>query len=132
MKIYAEDVGKTFYTRSGIPVRVVGSKVTTVGAEVSTRFIVEVVGRSPVSAANKGWIIGDTYNVSDTGQYTMLGKMDCDVTSKGPLTNASLVCYYRNLLEKAVCRHEQEIAYHERQIQALQEKIKLAEEGKYE
>lgn len=132
MKIYAEDIGKTFYTRSGIPVRISGSKVTTVGSEVQTRFVVEVVGRSPVTAANKGWILGDTYSVADNGAYTILGEMDCDIVHKGPLTNSSLVCYYQNLLKKAVKRHEQEIEYHEGQIQKLREKIKLAEEGHYE
>ena len=67
MKLWADDVGTFKYTRSGMKVRIYGSKLITYGGKVVTKFIVEVIERSPITMANKGFYTNELYDVNDDG-----------------------------------------------------------------
>ncbi|URY12647.1 hypothetical protein [Shigella phage ESh21] len=132
MKLWADDVGTFKYTRSGMKVRVYGSKLITYGGKVVTKFIVEVVERSPITMANKGFYTNELYDVNDDGLFCSLGESSLDIISEHPLTRAQLSGYYKTLLEKQKAMHNREAIYHNDQCNKLLDKIEKAERGYYE
>lgn len=132
MKLWADDVGTFKYTRSGMKVRVYGSKLITYGGKVVTKFIVEVVERSPITMANKGFYTNELYDVNDDGTFCKLGDSSLDIISEHHLTRAQLSGYYKTLLEKQKAMHNREAIYHNDQCNKLLDKIEKAERGYYE
>ncbi|WBF81335.1 hypothetical protein HNDCFFNB_00013 [Citrobacter phage BSwM KMM2] len=132
MKLWADDVGTFKYTRSGMKVRVYGSKLITYGDKVVTKFIVEVIERSPITMANKGFYTNELYDVNDDGLFCSLGESSLDIISEHPLTRAQLSGYYKTLLEKQKAMHNREAIYHNDQCNKLLDKIEKAERGYYE
>ncbi|AIW03829.1 hypothetical protein CPT_Moogle92 [Citrobacter phage Moogle] len=132
MKLWADDVGTFKYTRSGMKVRIYGSKLITYGDKVVTKFIVEVIERSPIMMANKGFFTNELYNVDDNGLFFSLGESSLDIISEHPLTREQLSGYYKTLLEKQKEVHNREAIYHNDQCIKLLDKIEKAERGYYE
>ncbi|QHR68012.1 hypothetical protein mistaenkt_124 [Escherichia phage mistaenkt] len=132
MKIWASDVGTFKYTRSGMKVRISGSKIVTLGEKVYTKFIIEVIERSPITIANKGFFINEVYNVDENGFFSPLGESSLDIISEHPLTREQLSGYYKSLLEKQKALHQGEANYHNNQCIKLLDKIEKAERGYYE
>lgn len=132
MKIWASDVGTFKYTRSGMKVRISGSKIVTLGEKVYTKFIIEVIERSPITIANKGFFINEVYNVDENGLFSPLGESSLDIISEQPLTREQLSSYYKSLLEKQKALHQGEANYHNNQCIKLLDKIEKAERGYYE
>lgn len=132
MKLWADDVGTFKYTRSGMKVRIYGSKLITYGGKVVTKFIVEVIERSPITMANKGFYTNELYDVNDDGLFCSLGESSLDIISEHPLTRAQLSGYYKTLLEKQKAMHNREAIYHNDQCNKLLDKIEKAERGYYE
>lgn len=132
MKLWADDVGTFKYTRSGMKVRIYGSKLITYGDKVVTKFIVEVIERSPITMANKGFYTNELYDVNDEGIFCSLGESSLDIISEHPLTRAQLSSYYKTLLENQKAMHNREAIYHNNQCNKLLEKIEKAERGYYE
>lgn len=132
MKIWASDVGTFKYTRSGMKVRISGSKIVTLGEKVYTKFIIEVVERSPITIANKGFFTNEVYNVDENGLFSPLGESSLDIISEHPLTREQLSGYYKSLLEKQKALHHGEANYHNNQCIKLLDKIEKAERGYYE
>lgn len=132
MKLWADDVGTFKYTRSGMKVRIYGSKLITYGDKVVTKFIVEVIERSPIMMANKGFFTNELYNVDDNGLFFSLGESSLDIISEHPLTREQLSGYYKTLLEKQKEVHNREAIYHNDQCMKLLDKIEKAERGYYE
>lgn len=132
MKLWADDVGTFKYTRSGMKVRIYGSKLITYGDKVVTKFIVEVIERSPITMANKGFYTNELYDVNDEGIFCSLGESSLDIISEHPLTRAQLSGYYKTLLENQKAMHNREAIYHNNQCNKLLDKIEKAERGYYE
>lgn len=132
MKLWADDVGTFKYTRSGMKVRIYGSKLITYGDKVVTKFIVEVIERSPIMMANKGFFTNELYNVDDNGLFFSLGESSLDIISEHPLTREQLSGYYKTLLEQKKKLHKSEAAYHNNECIKLLDKIEKAERGYYE
>nr|DAJ98517.1 MAG TPA: hypothetical protein [Caudoviricetes sp.] len=132
MKIWASDVGTFKYTRSGMKVRIYGSKLITYGEEVVTKFIIEVINRSPITMANKGFFTNELYEVNDDGMFCSLGESSLDIISEQPLTREQLAGYYKALLERQKAMHNREATYHNNQCIKLLDKIEKAERGYYE
>lgn len=132
MKLWASDVGTFKYTRSGMKVMIYGSKLITYGDKVVTKFIVEVIERSPIMMANKGFFTNELYNVDDNGLFFSLGESSLDIISEHPLTREQLSGYYKSLLEKQKALHQGEANYHNNQCIKLLDKIEKAERGYYE
>lgn len=132
MKLWADDVGTFKYTRSGMKVRVYGSKLITYGGKVVTKFIVEVIECSPITMANKGFYTNELYDVNDDGLFCSLGESSLDIISEHPLTREQLSGYYKTLLEKQKAMHNREAIYHNDQCNKLLDKIEKAERGYYE
>lgn len=132
MKLWASDVGTFKYTRSGMKVRISGSKIVTLGEKVYTKFIIEVIERSPITIANKGFFINELYNVDENGLFSPLGESSLDIISEHPLTRKQLSGYYKTLLEKQKALHQGEANYHNNQCIKLLDKIEKAERGYYE
>lgn len=132
MKLWASDVGTFKYTRSGMKVRISGSKIVTLGEKVYTKFIIEVIERSPITIANKGFFFNELYNVNENGLLSPLGESSLDIISEHPLTRKQLSGYYKTLLEKQKALHQGEANYHNNQCIKLLDKIEKAERGYYE
>lgn len=132
MKIWASDVGTFKYTRSGMKVRIYGSKLITYGEKVVTKFIIEVTNRSPITMANKGFFTNELYEVNDDGMFCSLGESSLDIISEQPLTREQLAGYYKTLLERQKEMHNREATYHNNQCIKLLDKIEKAERGYYE
>lgn len=132
MKIWASDVGTFKYTRSGMKVRIYGSKLITYGEKVVTKFIIEVIERSPITMANKGFFTNELYEVNDDGMFCSLGESSLDIISEQPLTREQLAGYYKTLLERQKEMHNREATYHNNQCIKLLDKIEKAERGYYE
>ena len=132
MKLWADDNGTFKYTRSGMKVRIAGTKLITMGDKVFTKFVIEVVERSPITMANKGFFMGELYNVDDNGMFSSLGESSLDIISEHPLTRAQLSGYYKTLLENQKAMHNREAIYHNNQCNKLLDKIEKAERGYYE
>ena len=132
MKLWADDVGTFKYTRSGMKVRIYGSKLITYGDKVVTKFIVEVIERSPITMANKGFFTNELYDVNDDGLFCSLGESSLDIISEHTLTRAQLSGYYKTLLENQKAMHNREAIYHNDQCKKLLDKIEKAERGYYE
>lgn len=132
MKIWASDVGTFKYTRSGMKVRIYGSKLITYGEKVVTKFIIEVINRSPITMANKGFFTNELYEVNDDGMFCSLGESSLDIISEQPLTREQLAGYYKTLLERQKDMHNREATYHNNQCIKLLDKIEKAERGYYE
>lgn len=132
MKLWASDVGTFKYTRSGMKVRISGSKIVTLGEKVYSKFIIEVIERSPITIANKGFFINELYNVDENGLFSPLGESSLDIISEHPLTRKQLSGYYKTLLEKQKALHQGEANYHNNQCIKLLDKIEKAERGYYE
>lgn len=132
MKIWASDVGTFKYTRSGMKVRIYGSKLITYGEKVVTKFIIEVINRSPITMANKGFFTNELYEVNDDGMFCSLGESSLDIISEQPLTREQLAGYYKTLLERQKEMHNREATYHNNQCIKLLDKIEKAERGYYE
>lgn len=132
MKLWADDVGTFKYTRSGMKVRIYGSKLITYGEKVVTKFIVEVIERSPITMANKGFFTNELYDVNDDGTFCKLGESSLDIISEHPLTRQQLSGYYKTLLERQKEMHSREANYHNNQCIKLLDKIEKAERGYYE
>ena len=132
MKIWASDVGTFKYTRSGMKVRISGSKIVTLGEKVYTKFIIEVIERSPITIVNNGFFINEVYNVDENGLFSPLGESSLDIISEHPLTREQLSSYYKSLLEKQKALHQGEANYHNNQCIKLLDKIEKAERGYYE
>lgn len=132
MKIWASDVGTFKYTRSGMKVRIYGSKLITYGEKVVTKFIIEVINRSPITMANKGFFTNELYEVNDDGMFCSLGESSLDIISEQPLTREQLAGYYKTLLEIQKEMHNREATYHNNQCIKLLDKIEKAERGYYE
>lgn len=132
MKIWASDVGTFKYTRSGMMVRISGSKIVTLGEKVYTKFIIEVIERSPITIANNGFFVNEVYNVDENGLFSPLGESKLDIISEHPLTREQLSSYYKSLLEKQKALHQGEANYHNNQCIKLLDKIEKAERGYYE
>lgn len=132
MKIWASDVGTFKYTRSGMKVRIYGSKLITYGEKVVTKFIIEVINRSPITMANKGFFTNELYEVNDDGMFCSLGESSLDIISEHPLTREQLAGYYKTLLERQKEMHNREATYHNNQCIKLLDKIEKAERGYYE
>ncbi|URY12737.1 hypothetical protein [Shigella phage ESh22] len=132
MKLWADDVGTFKYTRSGMKVRVYGSKLITYGGKVVTKFIVEVIEHSPITMANKGFYTNELYDVNDDGLFCSLGESSLDIISEHHLTREQLSGYYKTLLEKQKAMHNREAIYHNDQCNKLLDKIEKAERGYYE
>lgn len=132
MKIWASDVGTFKYTRSGMKVRIYGSKLITYGEKVVTKFIIEVINRSPITMANKGFFTNELYEVNDDGMFFSLGESSLDIISEHPLTREQLAGYYKTLLERQKEMHNREATYHNNQCIKLLDKIEKAERGYYE
>lgn len=132
MKLWASDVGTFKYTRSGMKVRISGSKIVTLGEKVYTKFIIEVIERSPITIANKGFFINELYNVDENGLFSPLGESSLDIISEHPLTRKQLSGYYKTLLKKQKALHQGEANYHNNQCIKLLDKIEKAERGYYE
>lgn len=132
MKIWASDVGTFKYTRSGMKVRIYGSKLITYGEKVVTKFIIEVINRSPITMSNKGFFTNELYEVNDDGMFCSLGESSLDIISEQPLTREQLAGYYKTLLERQKEMHNREATYHNNQCIKLLDKIEKAERGYYE
>lgn len=132
MKIWASDVGTFKYTRSGMKVRIYGSKLITYGEKVVTKFIIEVINRSPITMANKGFFTNELYEVNDDGMFCSLAESSLDIISEQPLTREQLAGYYKTLLERQKEMHNREATYHNNQCIKLLDKIEKAERGYYE
>lgn len=132
MKIWASDVGTFKYTRSGMKVRIYGSKLITYGEKVVTKFIIEVINRSPITMANKGFFTNELYEVNGDGMFCSLGESSLDIISEQPLTREQLAGYYKTLLERQKEMHNREATYHNNQCIKLLDKIEKAERGYYE
>lgn len=132
MKIWASDVGTFKYTRSGMKVRISGSKIVTLGEKVYTKFIIEVIERSPITIANNGFFVNEVYNVDENGLFSPLGESSLDIISEHPLTREQLSGYYKSLLEKQKALHQGEANYHNNKCIKLLDKIEKAERGYYE
>ncbi|AZV01501.1 hypothetical protein vBSflM004_112 [Shigella phage vB_SflM_004] len=132
MKLWADDVGTFKYTRSGMKVRIAGTKLIAVGDKVITTFTVELVELSPITMANKGFFAGELYNVDDNGMFSPLGESSLDIISEHPLTREQLSGYYKFLLEKQKEVHNREAIYHNNECIKLLDKIEKAERGFYE
>lgn len=132
MKIWASDVGTFKYTRSGMKVRISGSKIVTFGEKVYTKFIIEVIERSPITIANNGFFVNEVYNVDENGLFSPLGESSLDIISEHPLTREQLSGYYKSLLEKQKALHQGEANYHNNKCIKLLDKIEKAERGYYE
>ncbi|WMU95619.1 hypothetical protein [Escherichia phage pEC-M719-6WT.1] len=132
MKIWASDVGTFKYTRGGMKVRIYGSKLITYGEKVVTKFIIEVINRSPITMANKGFFTNELYEVNDDGMFCSLGESSLDIISEQPLTREQLAGYYKTLLERQKEMHNREATYHNNQCIKLLDKIEKAERGYYE
>lgn len=132
MKLWANDNGTFKYTRSGMKVRIAGTKLITMGDKVFTKFVVEVIERSPITMANKGFFAGELYNVDDNGVFSPLGESSLDIISEHPLTREQLSGYYKFLLEQKKKLHQSEATYHNNECIKLLDKIEKAERGYYE
>lgn len=132
MKIWASDVGTFKYTRSGMKVRISGSKIVTLGEKVYSKFIIEVIERSPITIANNGFFVNEVYNVDENGLFSPLGESSLDIISEHTLTREQLSGYYKSLLEKQKALHQGEANYHNNQCIKLLDKIEKAERGYYE
>lgn len=132
MKLWADDVGTFKYTRSGMKVRIYGSKLITYGDKVVTKFVIEVIERSPITMANKGFFTNELYNVDDNGMFCSLAESSLDIISEHPLTREQLAGYYKTLLERQKEMHNREATYHNNQCIKLLDKIEKAERGYYE
>lgn len=113
-------------------VRISGSKIVTLGEKVYTKFIIEVIERSPITIANKGFFINEVYNVDENGLFSPLGESSLNIISEHPLTREQLSGYYKSLLEKQKALHQGEANYHNNQCIKLLDKIEKAERGYYE